>query len=503
MKTFEPKCEVRLIKARTRAEIVTGKQAAASRYGGNITGLNLTPFLSESGSVSITKSVREPAGAFSITLVDRTIETIGESMYSIIEPMDIIEIRMARNVADYQTVSASGAQYRLPIVMRGFVTRVTRAMSIESGMPERQVVITGHDYGKLLQIIRIFYNTFNGGYVADDIITGLKFFHQYAENGAARIKPARDFMNDVVTGIINPYLANLAPLQTPRELDVTVVKEFATVCSVESLVSPLSVAGYSEGAISDFLRAMLDVGPFNELYTEDTEDGVNLILRPAPFKDYSTGQFLDSNAWADTLVIAMDVVQSMNLSRSDENVANFYWVTNSRWQLIDNGTTRMAANQGDPASFYTKDYVNTQLSIFGIRKMEAETSMAPLDALNPDSPTTAQAASDSASMLRWLANRRAFLASSNKDNLVLESGSLKMRGDERVKAGMYVTVQSFEKQDDAAPAGEYYVPSVTQEFIPYVGFFTTLQLERGTNFANRTQSQGTPYYDEMDLRGIN
>jgi hypothetical protein len=503
MKTFEPKCEVRLIKARARSEVVTGKQAAASRYGGNITGINLTPFLSETGAVTVTKSVREPVGAFSFTLVDRTIESIGESMYALIEPMDIIEIRMARNVADYQKSSASAAQYRLPIVMRGFVTRVTRSMSIESGVPERAVTIVGHDYGKLLQIIRIFYNTFNAGYVADDIISGLKFFHQYADNGAARIKPAREFLNDIVTGIIDPYLKSLTPLQTPRELDVTVVKEFAPVCSVEALVSPLSVGGYSEGAIYDFMRSMLDVGPFNELYTEDTEDGVNLILRPAPFKDYATGQFLDPNAWADSLVLAMDVVQTMSLSRSDENVANFYWVTNSRWQLIDNSTQRMAANQGDPASFYTKDYVNTQLAVFGIRKMEAETSMAPIDALSPDSPTPEQAASESSSYLKWLADRRAFLAGANKDNVVLESGSMKIRGDERVKPGMYLTVQSFTKQDDAAPTGEYYAPAVTHEFIPYVGFFTTVQVERGTNFANRAQSQGTPYYDEMDLRGIN
>jgi hypothetical protein len=553
MRTFDPKCEVRLIKARARSEIVTGKQAAASRYGSNFSGMDLTPYLSEYGSVNVRKSVREAAGGFSITLNDRPNVQLGESLYALIEPMDIIEIRMARSPSEYQNSTASSSQYntlmaqantlkaqgdaadaagdsaaateywraslsastravqsgegskttyKLPIVMRGFVTRVGRGQSIESGVPQRQITITGQDYGKLLQIIRIFYNTFNGGYVADDIISGLKFFHQYASDGAAKIKNARDFVNEVLAGIINPYLANLAPLQTPQELDVTLVKQFTAAVSIESLVSPLSIAGYSEGAIYDFLASMLDVGPFNELYTEDTEDGVNLILRPVPFKDYATGQFLDANAWADSLVLPMGVVQSMELSRSDENVANFYWVTNSRWQLIDNSTQRMAANQGSPDSFYKKDYVNSQLSIFGIRKMQAEVSMAPPNAVSPDSATADQAAAESATYLSWLADRRTFLANANKDNVVLESGTIKVRGNEQIKAGMYVTVQTFQTDNDIQPAGEYYVTSVTQEFIPFIGFFTTMQVERGTNFANRTQSQGTPYYDELDLGGI-
>jgi hypothetical protein len=501
MRTFEPKCEVRLIKARARAEIVTGKQAAASRYGGNFTGADLTPFLSDSGSVTVSKSVRDAAGGFSITLTDRP-TIFGESLYAMIEPMDIIEIRMARSPSEYQQSSPSGVGYKLPIVMRGFVSRVTRSQSIESGVPERQVTITGQDYGKLLRIIRIFYNTFNGGYVADDIISGLKFFHQYASGGAAKIMNARDFLTTVVTSIVNPYLKNLGQLQTPRELDVTLVKEFSPAVSIESLVSPLSVSGYGEGAIYDFLASMLDVGPFNELYTEDTEDGVNLILRPVPFKDYSTGQFLDSNAWAESLVLPMGVVQSMALSRSDENVANFFWVTNTRWQLIDNATQRMAANQGSPDSFYKKDYINSALDVFGIRKMQTEVAMAPPDALSPDSPKTDQASSESAAYLSWLSDRRTLLANANKDNVVLESGTIKVRGSERIKAGMYVTVQSFQTENDIQPAGEYYVTSVTQEFIPFIGFFTTMQVERGTNFANRSQSQGTPYYDELDLGGI-
>ncbi|HDR9163600.1 TPA: hypothetical protein QDB28_004004 [Burkholderia vietnamiensis] len=502
MKLFQPQIQVRLIKARPRAEVVNGKQAAASRYGANFTGMDLTPYLSEDGPVAVNKSVREAAGAFSFTLVDRPNGLFAETLYAMIEPMDVIEIRMARSVADYQGQSLSGAAYKLPIVMRGFVTTVTRNRSMESGTPQRSITVSGHDYGKLLQIIRIFYNTMNGGYVADDILTGLKYFWQYASNSAPKMMDARSFLTSVVNDIINPYLTKLTSLQAPSERDVTIVKEFLPAVSVESVVSPLSVAAAPEGSVYDFLATLLDVGPFNELYTEDTEDGVNLILRPAPFKDYATGKFIDPDAWAESLVLPMGVVQSDSLSRTDANVANFFWVTNSNWQLTSNDTQRSLANQGSVESFFKKDYINTNLSIYGLRKMQASVSMAPPGYQGSDSPKAQQYAADSTSLLSWLAIKREFLALSNKDNAVLESGTIKVRGNEKIKAGMYVTIQTREVLDDIQPAGEFYVTSVLQEYQPYHGYSTTMTVERGTNFANRAQSQGTPYFDELDLGGV-
>ncbi|KVX59330.1 hypothetical protein [Burkholderia cepacia] len=502
MKLFQPQIQVRLIKARPRAEVVNGKRAAASRYGANFTGMDLTPYLSEDGPVAVNKSVREPAGAFSFTLVDRPNGLFAETLYAMIEPMDIIEIRMARCVADYQGQSSSGAPYRLPIVMRGFVTTVTRNRSIENGTPQRSITVSGHDYGKLLQIIRIFYNTLNGGYVANDILTGLQFYWQYASDGAPKIKDARTFLTGVINDIVNPYLAKLTSLQAPSERDVAVVKEFLPAVSVESVVSPLSVSAAPEGSVYDFLAGLLDVGPFNELYTEDTEDGVNLVLRPAPFKDYATGEFIDPDAWAESIVLPMGVVQSDSLSRTDANVANFFWVTNAPWQLTSNDTQRQLGNQGDVDSFYMKNYVNTELSIYGLRKMQASVSMAPPGYQGSDSPKAAQYAADNVALLDWLASKREFLALSNKDNAVLESGTIRVRGDEKIKAGMYVTIQTREVRDDIQSAGEFYVTGVLQEFQPYHGFFTTMTVERGTNFANRAQSRGTPYFDELDLGGI-
>jgi len=64
VKVFEPKVEVRLIKAIRRLDVAPGIGAASSRYLEQ-RDLDLTPYLAEFGGVRLTKSVREPAGAFS------------------------------------------------------------------------------------------------------------------------------------------------------------------------------------------------------------------------------------------------------------------------------------------------------------------------------------------------------------------------------------------------------------------------------------------------------
>ena len=59
--------------------------------------LDLTPFLGESGAISVTKGIYDQAGGFSVTFPDKVEPQTGESLYTIIEPMDCIEIRAARS----------------------------------------------------------------------------------------------------------------------------------------------------------------------------------------------------------------------------------------------------------------------------------------------------------------------------------------------------------------------------------------------------------------------
>ena len=88
-------------------------------------------------------------------LANRSAETIlnrrredatGDSLYALVEPMDLIEIRIARE-------SHKNSHKDLPIVMRGFVSEIRRDETMgPDGKASRRVIISGQDYGKLLQI---------------------------------------------------------------------------------------------------------------------------------------------------------------------------------------------------------------------------------------------------------------------------------------------------------------------------------------------------------------
>ena len=109
-----------------------------------------------------------------------------------------------------------------------------------------------------------------------------------------------------------------------------------------------------------------------------------------------------------------------------------------------------------------------------------------------------QAKKDSANFQTWLKQRRDTLNSYNRDNVVFESGTIKMRGNEKVKMGRYLNVNR-----SSGKTNQYYVVSVEQEFMPFQGYFTTVQYERGTGFIDRqTTDNGSPYLSENDLSGF-
>ena len=89
------------------------------------------------------------------------------------------------------------------------------------------------------------------------------------------------------------------------------------------------------------------------------------------------------------------------------------------------------------------------------------------------------------------------MSSINKDNVIFESGSLRLRGNERIKAGMQLNVSRGNKMYSS-----YYVTKVDHEFVPFQGFYTTVTVERGTNFITRSQSDQLTYFLEIDGKGV-
>lgn len=476
---YQPDVQVFLHKTIQR-KTTNGKDAVSERFSGSAKRqrIDLRPFLGEGAGVQTSKSVREPAGGFSITLVDRPDGDDGsfETLYAIVEPMDMIEIRARHGTPTDPT--------KPPIIMRGFVSQVSRSEAADGdGRPMRRVSISGQDYGKIWQIIQINYHA--GYLVGQSFISGFALFEQYGV-GAKTVQGAGEFFEQVVTKIINPFLDRMMPRdsQLPRAATVDNWVQKGTV-------SPAIQT--QQGTIYELLRYFGDVGPWNEVYMEDREDGVYAVYRPNPYLDATSGEQIQNDAPAPVyLDIPAADVMSINLSRSDADIANFYWVQSARFNLVNAAYQKQEASASGDKTVVLNDYENSSANLYGIRLMQLETQQgATSSETQSTGPKSAEVVKNQQNEVEWMADRRRIVAESNRDNVLFERGSVRIRGNEQARAGMYLR---FKRGRITSTA---YIVQVDHEFIPMVGFFTTLQLERGTGFVDRIRREGSPYLDEL------
>jgi hypothetical protein len=498
MKVYDPRIKVTLLKTVKRTNV--GGVPVSQRFSGIGQRIDLSPYLGEGSSVSTRKNIREPAGAFSLQLLDRpfvgyvdvpleqlppgqTSMQAAESIYGIVEPMDVIEIRMRHGGA-----AASGEP---PIVMRGFVSFVGRGEAMgNDGRPVRVVQVQGQDYGKLWQQLQIRY--LPGYIVGQDFITAFRRFEKFG-GGFQIAQPAGEFVADILTSILNPYLQGFTPADSPAVATITLDDEaLGAVHGTVSLTGPQNF----EGTIYNLLQSFLDVGPWNELFLEDRDDGVYLVLRPNPYKDAS-GNLIPEGALTPTVIdIAGDAVQSLNVSRTDQNISNYYWVRSPRFEMTHELARRQQAVTADEQqTVVLKDYENCAEALYGIRLMEVDTQMGGDAVTNFGTGLpAAQVEQQRSDQVEWINTRRKLLVAMNKDNVLFESGQMRARGDETIKPGSYVRVTRGQF------VSEYYVPEVTHDWIWGQGFLSGLRLERGTGFIERAKRNGgkdSPYYSEL------
>ena len=466
IKTHSPEISVVLTKTIER------QQGVSERYKDLPRELQLSPYLGESGSVVTHKSKREGSGTFTLTLTTEAVDNAGDSLYGLIEPMDHVEIRMAHD--GYK--SAGDA---LPIVMRGFVSRISISEGMnDDGTPHRQVVVTGHDYGKLLERFQIF---FEKNYLTGlDVLTQFKQFINYGVE--YRSMEASEFISVIIENIVTPFLSEIGFVN----FDIEDIQVDATVR--KGVVAPHGAAG-AEGTLWSVMKRFSDLY-WNELFIEDREDGVFIVYRPMPLKDLQGKLILDDAVDPGSVRITNDDIISRDLSRSDDQVANYYWVVSTRNDLHNPGALRIKSIQGGAESYFLQTYPNSALSIYGLRKMEVDTDQDSTSQVTQGRNLPAAEAKKASELTTsWVTDRREDLIKMNRDNVVYEDGSLTLKGNERVRAGIYLLI------DYGAYIAEYYVVSVEQKFEPFRRFVTVAQVERGTGFLERSQQQA-PYLDE-------
>jgi hypothetical protein len=496
MKAYLPKIQVRLVKVIRRDRVTADLAASMSRYQQN-DGFELTELLGELGGVRLVKSVHEPAGGFSITLADQPLAKHMESVYALVEPMDMIEIRMAHDPSDYAKPNEG---YSLPIVMRGLVSSVTRNETMQGGKPMRSVTISGQDFGKILEIIQIFY--LNNSAVGDNILSELAFFQKYSSKDEAKIKPASQFVLDMVKGVMWPYLARMLAASKSEEVGAQPISSLGVQASIMGSISPYTVASMNNVSLYRMMSTLLDVGPFNELFVRDDADHVTLVARPAPLRT-PAGAWIQTAAdgtpaTAEFVDITSADVIALNLSRSDAGVANYYWASNTRWTLMHNETAKSLAMTGPGGDYVMFDYPNSNASFYGVRKMEIDVALGHPAYANSDGAGMSKQPIETGKIGNWLHRQRTMLAEINKDNVIFEYGSMRLRGNEKIKAGMYLRLT----RGVGEVVSEFYVTRVDHDFQPFAGFFTTVTVERGTSFASRAAAAVPVYLGEIDAGGV-
>lgn len=483
--TFNPKCMVTIQKMVARR----GDQAARYPSGNLGPGpgpvIDVTPYIGEEGRVVVSKSIYQPMGTFSIVCADRPHSLYLDTIYGFIEPMDYVEIRMSRRPHLY-------VGQQLPIVMRGFVQSINRQEVMGAdGKPRRYVVISGRDFGVIFNHIRVL--KFQAYVDAINLLTGFNF---WAMTGI-QCRPYRpqEWIAEVLTRVINPHLNTLfqsagGPTQ-PQQIVPAVTVTEGTVWPNKD---------YPDGTIWEILSKHADLN-WNELFVRDTQDTIELVHRPIPWRSAKDGTWIPQGGQtvalpdSEIIDVAIDEVVSLIANRSDMHVANLYWVDSVEGSLI--GSTPILYSHAEQIAHADTIYLNNaQLypnanpALYGVRPMQV-----PLDMVYDGSATApvnlpaAQQQQAAISMVDWIHKKRMQLIELNKDNVVFEDGNMVLRGNENIRPGRYVKLTRHKL------LAWYYAFSVVHQYQPYQRYTTTVQFVRGTGFLERSRS-ATPYLDE-------
>lgn len=503
-----PRIEVMLYKSIERKAGEAGLPTS-KRYEGKDAGIDITPFLGDGSSVTVSKSCKQISGGFNITfrdkpnaslapaeniLSDKNIFTF-ESTYGLIEPMDQIEIRWWNGEGI--------CPKPMHIKMRGFVSEVTRSRMMDSnGKPQRVVSINGQDYGKVLQMYQLLYlNDYPGG---KSFLTGQNIFDQFGEKAVNTIT-GEQFLQMVVKHAANPILDRLIPKYSPFP------REIRVDASAQGVVNNSYMS--EQGTLADLLTGLLDIGHWNELFIESREDGEYLVWRPNPYIDLMSGKMIQplapeqygskwsmsgSRALPAIVNVTNSKITSIRQTRSDRDVYNFFWCNNRRFDMIDDMTRRMQTMMAGGHKT-TLEYPNTDVSIYGVRLMEGNTVMGYPDLENMTSGADkAEQDRRSGLMAQWIQYRRNVMILTNRDNAVLEKGTIEMAGGlpkllapELMRPGDYLQIT------EGGLSWLAYVVNLQETFTPLRGFTATVEFERGTGFAERVADPNSPWMDEQ------
>ncbi len=456
----------------TLIKLVQRKGSIASAFTDAQRTIDLTPMLGESCTVKTVKNTMSPAGGFTITLTDQAVQSIQDTVYALIEPMDMIEIRASR-----QPWKSNGQ--KLPLIMRGYVSDVRRSESMgQDGRPQRIVVVQGLDSGKFWQIHRVLWNY--------EYATGNDFISTFRMQTVTGIQtaflPLPDFLNQLMGKFINAKIADFSG--AVNRVIPAFTFQGGTIPGRVAYMVVADVEGPAWGYVEKFADR-----PWNEAFTKDTEAGPVLVAREVPYCGID-GKFIMPNATdPGSFDVTIDQVVATDVVRSDSRVANFFYVPPG-FMVADSGGLANASafvlGQGADIG-----YGNDTTAIYGEREMQIGTNLQPPSIVTP--PTFLQPGGQvqaSATLDGWAALKSSQLKALNRDNVVWEEGSLTFQGTELAQHGQYLRLHR------GGVLSQAYVPQIAHSFQPLGAWMTTASMIRGTGFLVRDKMSVSPYWAE-------
>ena len=464
--TYAPAVTVTLFKNIARTQGTAAQYTSAQRT------VDITPYLGEGSLIQTTKDIYNPEGSWRITFGDQLSATTKDTLYALFEPMDVIEIRGSRTPYIY-------AGQKLPLLMRGFVGSPRRREFMSESGPDRTVTFSGTDWGKLWMIHGLWLELA----LSLDLPLLTPFQLQSAFGIAAQPMDVGVFMQTITDQVLNPKIQKMFEFGSPVSQPLFTVQSSVTL----GQVVPQAIGVLGTGPFWNIVKSMSD-SPWNELWVDDSDaTGPVLVFRPAPFKDINgawIGQATDPGSIA---LDHLDIV-GLDIGRSDANVANYFWTPPGGSLLMTpNLVAAWDVAVGNQLDF---NHANNNPTLYGYRKMEATTQLLPKLPSYPLNQEPDQQNQSSSGMVQWHLDRINLLGAMNRDNAVLEEGTISARGREDFRPGRYLEVSR------GTVKSEFYLTRVGQSISPLQSWTSTLTVERGTGFVARSKMAGSPYWAE-------
>jgi hypothetical protein len=435
--------------------------------------------------VTTSKNLGDPSGSWSLSF-DYRPDAQGKTWADRLAPMDYVVIALARtpqqaNAVETRTIDPATGNDSIggndTIVMRGFVDNVREAEGMgEDGKPQRQIVVNGRDWGKMLETTQVWYNPITNlsamlqPDIQLEVDVGIK---------AGSYTPGALFAL-VLEKLVDRRLWKLSRGGAPY-LPAAIGKDIFDDASF--LVSSLGFQQFV-GSVHDLL-AQFGNAPWCEFYTEDRPAGPVVVLRWAPLLD-ATGALppvagTSIQATPPILhTLSRDDIVSISTARSDNEVYSYYFTycSNAMYDTSEAVASSLTVDlgggqwgQGQYLPFPNPYPDNGKIEKYGPRVLDVSTTWIPIASPNATGPSPDQIAT--AVQLACALNK--WLVDVYNHNEELRNGELTIKGNNALRVGQYVRIAD----DRYGGRMVYYIEGVDHTWTLYQGYTTTLRVSRG------------------------